>query len=67
MEVSSLAGMRLFQTDAVLEAARLALAQGRVPEARVEIDRAKNLIQTTGYHRRQSAITALEGAIERQS
>ena len=58
--------MRLFECDAHLEAARLHLAQDRFHSAaRAELDQAKALIETTGYHRRDRDVEEIEAELAR--
>ena len=45
-------GMRLFLTDFHLESARLALAESDPAAAREHLDKARQLVAETGYHRR---------------
>ena len=44
--------MRLFLTDYHLESARLALAESDPAAAREHLDKARQLVTETGYHRR---------------
>ncbi len=55
--------MRLHMADAQLEWARLRLAQNRVPDARDHLDKARALIDETGYHRRDADVIELEAAL----
>jgi len=56
-------GMRLFECDAHLEYARLALAEGRPDEARTQLKSAASLASECGYGRRKGEIAALEAAL----
>ncbi len=57
--------MRLFACDAHLEAARLHLAQGDRDDARTELGHAKDLIEDTGYHRRDREVEEIEALLIR--
>ncbi len=56
--------MKLFVTDCHLGYARLALAEKKPDAARRELAKARALIEQTGYHRRDTELTELEGAVE---
>ena len=57
-------GMRLFQCDAHLGYARLALAEGgSQADARASLDKAEALVRETGYHRRDGEVAELEKAL----
>ncbi|MDK1021994.1 MAG: NACHT domain-containing protein [Candidatus Hydrogenedentes bacterium] len=60
MSIAERGGMGLFQTDAHLEYARLRLAMGDRPEARENLDKAKEMVGRMGYHRRDGAVAELE-------
>ncbi len=42
------------------EAVRLNLAEGQKDDARVELEKAKGLVEETGYHRRDGEVQELE-------
>lgn len=52
--------MRLFQCDAQLEYARLALAEGNKEQTRKDLAEARRLVEETGYGRRRPEVEALE-------
>jgi hypothetical protein len=53
-------GMRLHETDGHLESARLLLAVGDRRKVRQHLERARQLIAETGYHRRDRDVADLE-------
>jgi len=53
-------GMRLYLADIALEEARLALATRQRGPAREHLDRARTLIDETGYHRRDKDVAEIE-------
>ncbi len=55
--------MRLYQCDAHLEYARLAVAEGKPDAARAHLKSAAALVSACGYHRRDEEIAALEAAL----
>ncbi len=55
--------MRLFQCDAHLEYARLALAEGDRETAREHVAEARRLVEETGYGRRRPEVEELEGKV----
>jgi len=55
--------MRLFQCDAHLESARLALAEGDGEKAREHVAEARRLVEETGYGRRRPEVEALEAEV----
>ncbi len=59
MRIAARSGMRLFECDAHLELARLALAEGTPDAARPRLARAAGLVQETGYHRRDEEVKKL--------
>ena len=59
MRIATRSGMRLFECDAHLELARLALAEGDPTAARSHLARAAALVQETGYHRRDEQVEKL--------
>jgi tetratricopeptide (TPR) repeat protein len=58
MRIATRSGMRLFECDAHLELAWLAVAEGE-PDARDHLARAAALVQKTGYHRRDGEVQKL--------
>jgi tetratricopeptide (TPR) repeat protein len=62
-ELAERSGMRLLECDAHLERARLALAASDAEAARVHTDAARTIVAETGYHRRDSELTALDAAL----
>ena len=61
MRIAERGGMRLFQCDAHLGYARLALAEGgSQADARASLDKAEALVRETGYHRRDKDVAALK-------
>ncbi len=56
-------GMKLFETDACLSQAWLALAQGSKAEAKKHLNRAQLIITETGYHRRDGEAAQLTGQL----
>jgi tetratricopeptide (TPR) repeat protein len=55
-------GFRLHECDAHLGLARLAVAEGSLAAARPHVERARKLIDDTGYHRRDEELAALDAA-----
>jgi hypothetical protein len=55
--------MRLFQCDAHLEYARLALAEGSKEQAREHVAEARRLVDETGYGRRCREVEELEAQV----
>jgi tetratricopeptide (TPR) repeat protein/anti-sigma regulatory factor (Ser/Thr protein kinase) len=55
-------GVRLHEADAHLAFARLALAEGDRPAARAHLDKARAIIDATGYHRRDGELAELDAA-----
>jgi hypothetical protein len=60
MRIAKRSEMRLFQCDAHLEYARLALAEGDKDQARGRVAEARRLVDETGYGRRRPEVEALE-------
>ena len=58
-EIAGRGDMKLHLTDYHLEAARLYGAEGKEEEARDHLERAKALIEETGYRRRDSEVEEL--------
>ncbi len=63
MDVVRPAGMRLFEADGLLEAARIALQREDALLARAEYDRAQVLIDSKQYERRRSELEQLARAL----
>ena len=55
-------GLRLHECDAHLGFARLALAEGDLAQARDSLERARKIIEATGYHRRDGELRELTAA-----
>ena len=64
MTIAERGGMGLHQADAHLEYARLRLAMGDRPEARENLDKAREMIGRMGYHRRDGAVAELEAQLK---
>lgn len=64
LTLATRAGMRLHETDAHLEYARLHQATGDADRARESLAKAKTIIEDTGYHRRDGEVADLERALE---
>ncbi|TKJ39095.1 hypothetical protein CEE37_11790 [candidate division LCP-89 bacterium B3_LCP] len=60
MEIATLGGMRLFEADCHLGYARLYMAKGEKEKAREHLCKAKEIIDDTGYHRRDEEVKNLE-------
>ena len=65
MRIAMRSEMRLFQCDAHLEYARLALAQKDQEEAREHVAKARRLVAETGYGSRRPEVEALEALVGR--
>jgi tetratricopeptide (TPR) repeat protein len=63
MRIARRSEMRLFQCDAHLEYARLALAEGDPEKAREHLAEARRLVEKTGYGRRRPEVEALEAEV----
>jgi tetratricopeptide (TPR) repeat protein len=63
MRIARRSEMRLFQCDAHLEYARLALAEGDEEKARGHVAEARRLVDETGYGRRRPEVEALESEV----
>ena len=63
MRIARRSEMRLFQCDAHLEYARLALAEGDKDQAREHVVEARRLVEETGYGRRRPEVEALEAEV----
>ena len=55
--------MKVFITYCHLGYARLALAEEKPDVARAELAKARDLIEETGYHRRDEELIELEGQV----
>jgi tetratricopeptide (TPR) repeat protein len=63
MRIAKRSEMRLFQCDAHLEFARLALEEGDRDQAREHVAEARRLVDETGYGRRRPEVEALEAEV----
>ena len=63
MRIAERGGIRLFQCDAHLGFARLALAEEKPDAARKHLESAKALVSACGYHRRDGEVEELEAAL----
>ncbi len=63
MRIARRSEMRLFQCDAHLEYARLALAERDPEKAREHVVEARRLVEETGYGRRRPEVEALEALV----
>jgi hypothetical protein len=63
MRIAKRSEMRLFQCDAHLEYARLALAEGSKEQAREHVAEARRLVDETGYGRRCREVEELEAQV----
>jgi tetratricopeptide (TPR) repeat protein len=67
-EIAERGEMKLYLADYHLEAARLHLAEGgKYADASDHYEKAKALIDQTGYHRRDAELAALKSHLDRQS
>ncbi len=60
MRIATRSGMRLHECDAHLELARLSIAEGKPDAARNHLARAVELVEETGYHRRDEEVQKLQ-------
>lgn len=67
MKISTRGSMRLHQADAHLLYARLYLAQNQREIAQSSLAAARELIESTGYHRRDAALWEIERALDPSS
>ena len=58
--IATRGGMRLFKADCHLEYARLYLAMGEKEQAREHWEKAKEMVDEMGYHRRDGEVEELE-------
>ena len=63
LSIATRGGMRLHETDAHLGYARLHLARGDRSAARSSFATAKDLVDRTGYHRRDRDLAEIEAAL----
>jgi hypothetical protein len=63
MRIARRGEMRLFQCDAQLEYARLALAKGDRQQALEHVTEANELVTKTGYSRRRPEVEELAAAV----
>jgi tetratricopeptide (TPR) repeat protein len=59
LEIAERGPMRLYECDAYLELARLCRDQGQFDEARRHVERARELVEQTGYGRRRREVEYL--------
>jgi len=67
LEIAERGPMRLFECDAHLEWARLCRDQGDVVVMREHVARARELVNETGYGRREREVKWLEGELAKES
>jgi tetratricopeptide (TPR) repeat protein len=65
-EIAERGEMKLHLADCGLEAARIWLAQKKKKEARAELEKAKGLVEETGYGRRKGEVEELEKQLGRR-
>ena len=63
MRIAKRSEMRLFECDAHLEYARLALVEGDKDQAREHVTATRRLVDETGYGRRRPEVEALEAEV----
>ncbi len=56
--------MRLFEADCHRDFTRLYLASGEPAAARTSLDKARTIIETTGYHRRDDELETLAAELK---
>jgi tetratricopeptide (TPR) repeat protein len=64
LDLSTRCEFRLHECDAHLGLTRLALAEGDPARAQTHLEKARTLIQQTGYHRRDGELADLESKLE---
>ena len=64
LEIAERGSMKLFECDVHLEWGRLRLSVDDREGAREHLDRAANLVETTGYHRRDREVAELRQALD---
>jgi tetratricopeptide (TPR) repeat protein len=67
LEIAERGRMRLHECDAHLEWARLCRDQGDIAAARQHVARARELVNETGYGRREREVKWLEGELAKES
>jgi TIR domain len=67
LEIAERGQMRLHECDAHLEWARLCRGQRSLPEARRHVARARELVNQTGYKRREREVAWLERELAKES
>jgi tetratricopeptide (TPR) repeat protein len=67
LEIAERGPMRLHECDAHLEWARLCRDQGNLTEARQHVKRARELVNETGYKRREREVAWLERELAKES
>jgi tetratricopeptide (TPR) repeat protein len=67
LEIAERGPMRLHECDAHLEWARLCRDQGNLTEARQHVKRARELVNQTGYKRREREVAWLERELAKES
>ncbi|HRI71046.1 MAG TPA: hypothetical protein PK156_42735, partial [Polyangium sp.] len=63
MTIATRCGFRLHECDAHLGYARLAVAEGNRAKAREHLEKARKIVEETGYHRRDGELAELETQI----
>ena len=62
-EIAERGHMRLHECDVHLEGTRLALVRGDVKAARRRLEKAREIVEATGYRRREGEVAALLGLV----
>lgn len=65
MTIATRCGFRLHECDAHLGYARLAIAEGDRAKAGEHLEKARKIVEETGYHRRDGELAALDAEISR--
>ncbi|MDI1451401.1 hypothetical protein [Polyangium sp. 6x1] len=65
LAISERCGMRLYEADAHLGYARIGIAEGDTTAARKHLEKARVLIDQTGYHRRDEELARLQSDQEK--
>ena len=63
LEIAERGAMRLHECDAHLELCRICLAEGKADQARTHLSTATELVEDTGYHRRDPELEELHQAL----
>ena len=63
MQIALRSGLRLHEADAHLGYARLGIAEGDPMAARRHLENAREIINATGYHRRDGEVRKLESQL----